>query len=1164
VKVIVGEDSPIELGATEAAPTIGIVDYSRRVTDEFGVTTVVERGFSRRMSVRLALPFDDVDGVQRLLADLRATAAQWVADDDFEWLKPTGFYKDFEIDLNVPPLSFCTLTVEGLAESAAVADPGDDPAPEGSTSTLRMLLPVAMTDAALASSTVPEADNPVWAAGVTYPLGGRVIRTDTHRIYESLAAGNIGHDPSSSPSYWLDVGPTNRWAMFDEALGTATAVEGGPIVVTFDAGAIGAVALIDVLAASVQVEVIAAGDVDPTYDRTIAVTGGTIGFYDLPDIDGTVRVTVAGIGPLSVGTLLIGALVGLGITEASPTAGIADFSRKDVDDFGEVTIVQRAWAKRMTAKALIRTDALDVVADRIAAVRARPVLWIGDAGLDSLTLYGFFRDFGIEVGETVSKLSLSIEGLSKAQPLEAPWAADIAAIRTQIGLISSDGLLNAGEKPQAIIDWNALSANYVALNNRYLALGSPADIAPSRNDAATKVNALNVYLAGLAPDWTDTAQDTPIDPALYQQRWIEAYTAIATFQAAITGRVGAGGTPGLNNAPVYAYQRSASGTPALPSATVTYDFAAKSLTGLNNGWSATIPAGSNPLYITAATASSTGGNDTIASGEWAAAVLWTKDGDPGANGLSTATAYLYQRNNSGVAPAAPSVTSTWTFATATLAGFNNGWSQTVPDEANGKYLFVTTAMALALATLPQDTIAAGEWAVVRRLAKDGDPGLNGLANAPVYAYQRSASGAPALPSATVSYDFSTKALTGLNNGWTATIPAGSNPLYITAATASSNTGADTIAAGEWAGAVLWVSNGAPGDPGAPALNSAPVILLQRNNTGTPPAAPSATTTYTFATASLAGINNGWSQAMPDPSLGQYLFWTQATALSTGTQDTIAAGEWTAPKQVVKDGEDGQDGMVFSVSTPAITVAADYLGTAKASQFPITFSCKFIKGGVDLSGSATFTVPAKSNNDAAKASTLVVSIGSVTAEGWIDVRCQYGGVFDQTIRVPVTVQRDQSPAQQGVAQQTTNAMGAFNASGGTSYPAQPVYIMTVRADGSGQLNFAYGYSYSINPPSTLGSRSARCATKIVYRVAGSGGAWIDGTAEIVALPATSRRFEIAPGEQDTEQTVGTGSDNQTKTGLTASGDYEVGMMLRNWGSDPVGVVQLFGSFTAKQP
>jgi len=417
VRVVTDAGTAIDLGIVETAPTIGIIDYSRRVTDDFGVTTVVERGFSRRMSVRLALPFTKVDALQRQLADLRATPAQWIADDRFAWLSARGFYKDFSIDLNVPPQSYCTLTVEGLVGSEAFLDSGDEVAPEGQPSTLQVLQPVTVTDSVLVASNVPENDAPEWAAGTTYPSGARVVKAATHRVYESLIAGNVGDDPADGSGKWLDAGPTNRWAMFDQALGTTTDAAGS-IAVTVSAGAVDAVALLDVVGATVRVQ--AAG-----YDRTLPAGPGTITFLDLPGTTGQVTVTIAGSGQVSVGTLLIGTVAALGLTEASPTAAITDYSRKEVDDFGAVTVVQRAWAKKMTAAALIRSDAVDLVANRIAAVRARPSLWIGQAGLDSLTIYGFFKDFSIEVRENVSKLSLSIEGLSaaaKVAPLQTSTA----------------------------------------------------------------------------------------------------------------------------------------------------------------------------------------------------------------------------------------------------------------------------------------------------------------------------------------------------------------------------------------------------------------------------------------------------------------------------------------------------------------------------------------------------------------------------------------------------------------------------------------------------------------------------------------------------------------------------------------------------------------------
>lgn len=411
MKVIAPGDVEIDLGITEVTPTIGIKDYSRRVTDDFGVTTVVPRAFARTMSVKFALPSSQVDAVQDALAELRATEAQWIAAEDFAWLNFAGFYKDFALDVAAGEKSFCSLTVEGLAETETVSDGGEDPSPTG-PSTLMLIQPVTITTGTLSASNVPETDWPEWSNATVYADGAKVIKAATHRIYESLVAANVANDPAGSSGKWLDVGPTNRWAMFDQALGTATSRVGG-ITVTLAPGEADAIALLDVVGSTVRVQ-------KGAYDETEPVVSGAASFIDLPGGSGNITVTVAGAGTVSVGTLIVGTLVTLGITEDRPSTGITDFSRKEVDDFGEATIVERAWSKRMTVGALIRTDAVDVVANRIAAVRTKPSLWIALRGTSALTIYGFFKDFGIEVGQAASKLSLSVEGLSKAAP-----AADI-------------------------------------------------------------------------------------------------------------------------------------------------------------------------------------------------------------------------------------------------------------------------------------------------------------------------------------------------------------------------------------------------------------------------------------------------------------------------------------------------------------------------------------------------------------------------------------------------------------------------------------------------------------------------------------------------------------------------------------------------------------------
>ena len=67
---VITDAGVIEIGTTEAAPTIGLTDYSRRETDDFGVTTVVKRNFSRTMSARVMVPTANVDALQQQLAAL--------------------------------------------------------------------------------------------------------------------------------------------------------------------------------------------------------------------------------------------------------------------------------------------------------------------------------------------------------------------------------------------------------------------------------------------------------------------------------------------------------------------------------------------------------------------------------------------------------------------------------------------------------------------------------------------------------------------------------------------------------------------------------------------------------------------------------------------------------------------------------------------------------------------------------------------------------------------------------------------------------------------------------------------------------------------------------------------------------------------------------------
>lgn len=365
---------------------------------------------------------------------------------------------------------------------------------------------------------------------------------------------------------------------------------------------------------------------------------------------------------------------------------------------------------------------------------------------------------------------------------------------------------------------------------------------------------------------------------------------------------GAAGGPGSNSALVYAYQRATS-APSTPSANVTYTFASGAISGLNNGWSATIPAGTNPLYVTIATASGTGTTDTIAPAEWSSPVVFVQngvDGSPGAAGLSAASVFLYQRTSTATPPSvATTGSATYTFATGGITGQPSGWTSTVPAAANGGYLWAIQATASS--NTATDTIANTEWTAPNLIAQDGAAGNPGASNALIYIYQRGTS-APALPSAATTYTFATGALTGLNNGWTTTIPAGTNPLYVSTATASSSGATDTIAANEWSAATVLSQNGVDGSPGGNGLNVATVFLYRRTTTNSAPSVvTTGSATYTFATGALSGQPTGWTTSVPSASGGGYLWVIQATASNTTTTDSIANTEWSSPVLITQDG-----------------------------------------------------------------------------------------------------------------------------------------------------------------------------------------------------------------------------------------------------------------------
>ncbi|AFU45871.1 hypothetical protein C380_10850 [Acidovorax sp. KKS102] len=310
------------------------------------------------------------------------------------------------------------------------------------------------------------------------------------------------------------------------------------------------------------------------------------------------------------------------------------------------------------------------------------------------------------------------------------------------------------------------------------------------------------------------------------------------------------------------------------------------------GWSDAPPSGSNPLYM------STALRDVLTnavSGSWSTPVRL--DGAAGATGA--AGQYLeaqYAKNTS--ATTAPTT----------------GYTTAPPSLGSGEYLWMQTRVVVPPAAAPA-------WGTAVRISgEQGDTGAAGQNVAQVFAYRRSATALTTAhkPGGTSdgsggasSYTFSTKTLTlPTGTGWASTPPTGTDPLYVTVATAASATDTDSIPVAEWSTPVKLADNGANGANG---LNTATVYLYMRTAGATAPTItnPGADATWTFSTKALTGTlpTSGagtWSTTIP-ASGGQYLWATMATAASVTDTDAIAYTEWAAARLLSYNGSDGTNG-----------------------------------------------------------------------------------------------------------------------------------------------------------------------------------------------------------------------------------------------------------------
>jgi hypothetical protein len=298
-----------------------------------------------------------------------------------------------------------------------------------------LIRPIAVTDAMLTSSSVPEpatGDSPdpaAWNGATAYVEGDRVTRTTVHKIYQRVNPGTTATAPElDTTTNWLEVGSTNRWRMFDQANESQTSKADSIIVTLTPAQLADSAAFLNLDGDTLRLQV-----ASTSYDQTVALRDRTVVdwysyffepfvakteviFRDLPLLTSNViTFTLTKTGSIAkMGVALLGLAKTLGSTEYGASAGIIDYSTKSTNAFGNTTVVRRAYSKRMKVDLFIDAARVDEIQRLLADYRATPVVWIGAGNLyGALIVYGYYRSFDIVIAYfSHSKCRLEIEGLT--------------------------------------------------------------------------------------------------------------------------------------------------------------------------------------------------------------------------------------------------------------------------------------------------------------------------------------------------------------------------------------------------------------------------------------------------------------------------------------------------------------------------------------------------------------------------------------------------------------------------------------------------------------------------------------------------------------------------------------------------------------------------------
>lgn len=296
---------------------------------------------------------------------------------------------------------------------------------------MNIIIPIQIKPENLLSTNVPIDDAPDWAPGI-YPAESTVVFN--FRIYESLDETSDQPDEGAVAEIptWIDLGAINQWRMFDGVIGQRT-VNAGLIDVTLSElpKVINAISLFGLTGKALHVTV-----TDPidgvVYETEIALQDNSavtdwynyffeaiiqredVTLIDLPNYkNAEINLVIdSGDSDATCGEVVLGRQTTLGVTNFGTSISIQDYSRKERDQFGNISVVERRFAKLVDYDVTVETKSASNIQSILARIRAQPVVFIGDENKPETVVYGFYRGWRIGLdAPSISTATIEVEGI---------------------------------------------------------------------------------------------------------------------------------------------------------------------------------------------------------------------------------------------------------------------------------------------------------------------------------------------------------------------------------------------------------------------------------------------------------------------------------------------------------------------------------------------------------------------------------------------------------------------------------------------------------------------------------------------------------------------------------------------------------------------------------